>query len=218
MKITKISVQRKEGRLNLEIDGSFFCSITTHTLADLNLYKDKEITQEQLDDLLKLELENRFYERTLNLLATRVKSKRQIQTYLRDLSLKKKDKWYSSKDIDFTPIFERVIARLERIGILNDNTFARLFVESRINGKPRGKRQIQMELQTKGISRETAKTILDELLPDNEEMIERVYAKKYKEQAFDLKDSKKVGFLLRKGFDWDDISKLERKLKDDTQE
>lgn len=218
MKITKIYTQKKEGRLNLDVDETFFCSVSVNTIASLNLYKDKEVSEEDLNRILKVELENRFFDRAFTLTSNRLKSKKQVLTYLKELSYKKKGKWFVSENINFDEIFDKVINRLEKVGLLNDYEYARAFIQSRMNSKPRGISQIKSELFLKGISKEIIENIFYEVSPDNEDLIEKVFRKKYKEKILDTKDNKMVGYLLRKGFDWDDISKLERKLRDDTRE
>jgi regulatory protein len=59
-------------------------------------------------------------------------------------------------------LVEGVITRLEDVGLLDDEVFARLWVESRDRSKPRGQIALRRELALKGIDRETAEAILAE--------------------------------------------------------
>jgi len=45
-------------------------------------------------------------------------------------------------------------------------------------------------------------------MPDSFEILKRVYEKKYKDEPITFEDKKKISYLQRKGFLWDDISKL----------
>jgi regulatory protein len=56
------------------------------------------------------------------------------------------------------------IARLTELGMLDDATFARAWVESRDRARPRGERVLRQELRRKGIDR----AIVDETLSDRE--------------------------------------------------
>src|SRR5688572_15407091 len=51
---------------------------------------------------------------------------------------------------------------MTELGMLDDETFARAWVESRDRARPRGERAIREELRTKGIDRETIDLVLGE--------------------------------------------------------
>ncbi|MCC7290230.1 RecX family transcriptional regulator [bacterium] len=218
MKITKIELQQKRRRFNLEIEGKFVCSVSATTLTHYNLYKGKEITEDEIQQIVDKEVENRFFDRAVALLSARLKSRWQVTQYLNTLFIKKKGLWFGKDFPNQVGVTESVLSRLEKLGLINDHEFARAFVEGRIRSRPRGGSQIIAELLSKGISKEIAKTVVYEILPDNDDMIFRVFRKKYPNQTLDLKNRKQIDFLLRKGFDWDDISKLSKQLKDDSQE
>lgn len=61
-----------------------------------------------------------------------------------------------------TELVDRAVARLCDLGILDDATFARSWIESRDRARPRGERALRQELQLKGIDR----VIVDELLAE----------------------------------------------------
>jgi regulatory protein len=61
-----------------------------------------------------------------------------------------------------TDLVERAIDRLTEIGVLDDEAFARSWVESRDRARPRGERALRQELALKGINREISDEILDE--------------------------------------------------------
>lgn len=59
-------------------------------------------------------------------------------------------------------LVEGAIERLTEIGMLDDEQFARSWVESRDRARPRGERAIREELRQKGIDRATTKLVVDE--------------------------------------------------------
>jgi SOS response regulatory protein OraA/RecX len=59
-------------------------------------------------------------------------------------------------------LVELAISRLVQQGYLDDDAFARAWVESRDRARPRGERALRTELIQKGIARETIETVLAE--------------------------------------------------------
>jgi regulatory protein len=59
-------------------------------------------------------------------------------------------------------LVDGAIVRMTELGMLDDATFARAWVESRDRARPRGERALRRELQLKGIDRELSDEILDE--------------------------------------------------------
>jgi regulatory protein len=61
-------------------------------------------------------------------------------------------------------LVEGAIARLVELGMLDDQAFARTWIESRDRARPRGERALRMELARKGIERQTT----DDVMADRE--------------------------------------------------
>jgi regulatory protein len=59
-------------------------------------------------------------------------------------------------------LVEEAVSRLVQQGYLDDDAFARAWVESRDRARPRGERALRTELIQKGIARETIDTVLAE--------------------------------------------------------
>jgi regulatory protein len=60
------------------------------------------------------------------------------------------------------PLIDAAVARLEELGFLDDETFARSWVESRDRARPRGERALRSELLGKGIDRTVVDLVLAE--------------------------------------------------------
>ena len=60
-----------------------------------------------------------------------------------------------------TDLIEGAIARMRDLGMLDDEAFARAWVESRDRARPRGERALQNELRLKGIDRAVVDSVLD---------------------------------------------------------
>ncbi len=59
-------------------------------------------------------------------------------------------------------LVDGTIARLYQLGMLDDEAFARAWIESRDRARPRGERALQQELAQKGIDREIVTGLLEE--------------------------------------------------------
>jgi regulatory protein len=215
--ITEISSQKnKQDRFNIYIDGEFFAGISSLTLAKENLYKGLEIEEERLNNILLLELENRIFDRVVNNISNTPKTEFQIKRYIKDLIYKKRGKWFS-KDfpIEEEDLISKIVTKLLEYKFLDDEAYARMFVQSRIRNKPRGKFVLIRELVKKGIKKDIAIKVCDELIDDEYDILKKTYQKKYKDENITMDDSKKIQYLQRKGFNWDLIKKY---IDDDTRE
>jgi regulatory protein len=208
--ITKLEQQKKNiSRLNLYIDDQFCAGISSNTLTRFNLYKDKEITQKKLHEILNQELKQRFLDRAVNYLTRAPKTKFRLRRYLNELKYKKKGQWYDEDlNVNFEQIFDDIIKHLEDMKLLDDEKFAQMFVESRIKNKPRGKFVLVSELISKGVDKEIAKRVCDELIEDEYDILKRTFYKKYKSYNLNLSDTKKMLYLQRKGFSYGLIKKF----------
>jgi regulatory protein len=63
---------------------------------------------------------------------------------------------------DRADLVEDAITRMLELGMLDDEAFARAWIESRDRARPRGERAIREELRLKGIDRPTVELVLDE--------------------------------------------------------
>jgi SOS response regulatory protein OraA/RecX len=67
------------------------------------------------------------------------------------------------------PLIEEALARLARLGYLDDEAFARAWVESRDRARPRGERALRSELLAKGVDRALVEAVLAERLAARDE-------------------------------------------------
>lgn len=97
----------------------------------------------------------------------------------------------------------RLLDRFEEVGLINDEAFARMWIESRQPGKGLGRRALANELRRKGVDDEVARTALEEIEPDDEEAAARTLVRK-KARSLQRVDRatatrRLVGMLARKG-------------------
>ncbi len=101
-----------------------------------------------------------------------------------------------------------LLDRFEEVGLIDDEAFARLWVSSRGAGgggsKSLARRALSQELRRKGVDDEVARTVLDEIDPDDEEQAARELVRKKLRSLSRVDDvtatRRLVGMLARKGY------------------
>ena len=98
----------------------------------------------------------------------------------------------------------RLLDRFEEVGLVDDEAFARSWVQSRQPGKGLARRALAQELRRKGIDDEVAREVLDEVDPADEEEAARALVRKKLRSLSRVDDTtatrRLVGMLARKGY------------------
>ena len=103
-------------------------------------------------------------------------------------------------------VVRTTIARLKELGLIDDVSFARQWVEERAARKGVGPRVLTHELVEKGIDRELAEAAVADVGPDEADNARRVAAtqlKKLIELPVPDQAARLLGFLARRGFSQD---------------
>ncbi len=107
-------------------------------------------------------------------------------------------------------VIDAAIQYVASFGYINDGNYARRFVENRQQSK--SKREIQAALIQKGVSRDIIAQALEEGYEsvDESSAIQRLATKRRfdAQTATDAEKKKMQDYLLRKGFRYEDISKV----------
>lgn len=131
------------------------------------------------------------------------------QIMLRLLSVRMRSRWelrarLSSRRIPPGAV-ESALNDLERVGLVNDGEFARLFLESRLRRRPRSYRILKQELRSKGVAPETIDEAIEDVsreIPE-EDLARRVLAPKLrrlKELDPEKARERAARFLAGRGF------------------
>jgi regulatory protein len=120
-----------------------------------------------------------------------------------------------------TEVVDKVISDLLAAELLDDEAFAKAWVNWRVSGKPVGLRRIALELKDKGIAKEVIESLLAEAKDSFDELaVVKVIAEKRMLQRAQtsvplLKRKKRVlDYLLRRGFSAGIVSKVIRDIKE----
>lgn len=137
-----------------------------------------------------------YYLKALKYLQYRPRSEKEIRDYLR------------KKKVNEQHVV-LIIEKLKQQKFLNDEEFAKMWIRSRTEFKPKGWRLIKLELQQKGISEEIMKNLGEETRDElrlAKEILEKK-RKKFEPMNRQERFNKAGSLLARRGFDLDKIRK-----------
>lgn len=185
--------ETKRGRLALFVDGEFAFSLDPETFADADLHEEDEIESFRLEELRRQSDTRKAVDRALDILALRDHAAGEL---------------YQKLCRKFDPhSAAAAVAKAEELGLLNDADFARRRA-AELMRKRKSRREVEQDLAAKGIDRDTAAQVLEELYapedgPDPEvaaacALVQRQYARKLAEG----KRPQVMAALARRGFSY----------------
>ena len=200
MLITAIEPRRK-GLSALFIDGEFAMDLDTQALLENRFDVGRDISDEELKEMIELSNERRAKEKALWLISYRSHSKKEL-----------KDKIRRTCD---EASAEKAVERMEELGLVNDEEYARLFARKLLIQKRMAYRAAMLEMSRKGIDKETAEQALDEVDADCRENIRYIIEKKYRDIGDEKIKRRAVAALQRLGYGWDDIRAVLSEYEED---
>lgn len=199
MLITSVEPQkRNKNRINLYLDGVFYCGLSLETAVKCRLKTGREIEREELEGVV-LESEKRnCFDSGLKYVSRKMCTEKEIRTHLNK-------KEFLPAAVDYA------IEKLLEYKYINDGEYAKSYVNYSSN---RGILKIKFDLKNKGID----ESIIDEALTaviDNQFNVCKETAEKYLSKK-ELNYKTKVSlfrYLVSKGFEQDIINQVVRLFK-----
>ncbi|MCI7212500.1 MAG: recombination regulator RecX [Ruminococcus bromii] len=202
MLITAIEPRRK-AMSALYLDGEYVMNLDTRTLIENRFDVGKDIDDEDLHEIIRLSNERRAKEKALWLISYRDHSKKELA-----------DKIKRTCDEESA---DKAVERMEELGLVNDESYALHYAQKLIFTKHMSKNAVVYELARKGIDKELAAEILDEIEVDSSEQIRIIIDKKYKNISDEKIRRRAVAALQRLGYRWDEIKGvIEEYAEDDS--
>jgi regulatory protein len=200
--VTALRAQAKDPqRVNVFVNGEFALGVSLNTISKEGLYVGKTLSEEEFERVERAEGGDKALQAALRLLEARPRSVAEIRERLRR-------KNFAEEQTD------AAIERLRALGMLDDEAFARFWVENRQACRPRGMSALRDELRRKGIDRAVADTILsDEALTGGEAdramALARGALRKYAGAPDRAAFQRRLGgYLQRRGFGFDTIGPI----------
>lgn len=198
-KITDLKPQRRnKDRFNVFLDGEFAFGVQEATAVGLHI--GQVLTESEIEALKQADTVEWAKQTAYRLLSLRPRSTAEIRRHLQ------------KKQVE-NEIIDRVIDRLEELQLVDDDAFARYWVEQRETFKPRSRRALQYELFQKGLSRQVVEQAVAEV--DETAAARRAGEKKARQWAQLTEEefqAKMHGFLGRRGFSYAVISDVTQQL------
>src|SRR5690625_3992450 len=124
MKISRITKQKRANRYNIFITKnnkeSFGFGVDEDILVQHHLHKGMQLSDELIETLKKLDHLNKYYHQAINYLSYRMRSRFEIEQYLR------------RKEVE-SPHLAEIISRLDNEGLIDDREFALDRKSTRLN-------------------------------------------------------------------------------------
>ena len=202
MIITSIKQQKNKNRVNVFLDDKFGFGIDLDNFVLLNLKVDQELTQEEVEDIVKKAEFQKTLDKLLRFAMVRPRSGKEIKGY------------FKRKEVHES-LFPDLLKRLKHLNLLNDLEFARWWIDQRLQFKKKSKRVIIQELKIKGISQNNIDDAFGETVIDEEKMARELLEKKaYKWKDLDprLTRQKMSQYLAGKGFGWDIVAQVVKNM------
>lgn len=209
--ITALRAQQHDSqRVNVFIDDEFALGVSLNTISREGLFVGKAIDAEAWARLEAAESANRALQVALRFLETRPRSVAEVRERLR------------TKGVDSAAV-EVTIARLTDLGLLDDATFTRFWVENRLTCRPRGAHALRDELRRKGVDRAVIDAALSEQQvaadePERAMTLARAALRKYRDASDRASFQRRLGgYLQRRGFGFETIMPILETLWEELQ-
>lgn len=196
MTVTQIEAVTKT-KYKVYLDGQFAFVLYKGELSRYHIAVGAELSELVYQQILKEVLLKRAKLRAMHLLNSMGRTENQLRDKL-------KQSLYPEE------VVEAAMNYVKSFGYVNDAEYARSFIDSRKDRK--SKRELYMQLGQKGIAKDTLDQIFEEYydVEDSREAIEAIMRKRRydPEKATNVETQKIRGYLMRKGFAYDDIRKV----------
>jgi len=196
----------KGEKIHLSLDGEYIATVNADYWFTCGIKSGSEVTPEQLEELLTESARRKMMNKALDLLSLRDYSRRELSDKLVTKAWEKKEQ----KDMDLGSLKQQasdICDRLEELGLLNEERFARSYVDELIRRKHLSRSGLRTTLIQKGVQRDIIETVLEEVDVDPVEQIRELLETKFKTR--DLSDEKQktrtVNALLRLGYRYNEI-------------
>lgn len=202
MNITAIKQQeRLKGRYSIYVDEKYAFSLNADSLLDEQLHNGQELDEQQLKVYKKLSADDKAYGLALAYVARRLRSEWELRDYFRR-------KGYESE------LGEQLLARLKKLGLVDDAKFAEAWINTRRLLRYTSQRRLVQELRQKRIKDHIIETAIagDEA---DERTVLRAMVEKKRRQTKYQDNLKLMQYLAHQGFSYDDIKSALQPLEQD---
>ena len=204
----KLTAKAGKGeKIHLSLDGEYIATVNADYWFTCGIKSGSEVTPQQLEELLAESARRKMMNKALDLLSMRDYSRRELSDKLVTKAWEKKEQ----KDMDLGSLKQQasdICDRLEELGLLNEERFARSYVDELLRRKHLSKSGLKTALIQKGVQRDIIETVLEEVEVDPVEQVRELLATKFKNRDFsdEKQKTRTVNALLRLGYRYGEIN------------
>lgn len=199
-KITAIKAQKKNpNRVNIYLDDEYAFSLARIVASWLQV--GQVVDDQKIETLKEQDGEEKAFQRALFMIGYRPRSEQEVQMKLVTFG-------YSNE------LINRVLERLRRTDILNDERFARQWIENRSFFRPRSRRLMAVELRYKGVPENVIQKTVEEGDEDEKLAYDAAQKRAHRLESLNWEEFRKKlsDYLGRRGFSYDLISIVVRQV------
>lgn len=194
-------IRERRGKARVFVDGEFWAELDGSVVAERGIREGTELSEEELDETRVAGERPLAMGRALNLLGYRARSAYEIRDRL-------------SRAGYFSETSEVVLSRLEELGYLDDEEYARNL--AREKSRKYGPRRVYMDLRKNGVDEDIIQSVLNEEFSESSER-EAAFAaasRRYNTgEGSDAQARRVYGFLARRGYSADVCAEVSREYR-----
>jgi regulatory protein len=201
--VTAIKPQKNGKRVNIYLDGKFAFGLDLENYVKLGLKVEQNLTDDEINGLVKKAEFQKIMDKLLRFATLRPRSEKEIKDYF------KRKRVYKDLQKD-------LYDKLKKFELVDDEKFAKWWVEQRLAFRPKSQRILNNELRIKGVRKDIIDETLNSIKIDEvkiaRELIEKRKNKWHNLGEFEAR-KKMSEFLARHGFAWGIIKTVIKELK-----
>ena len=193
-------VRERRGRARIFVDGEFWAEIDADVAVERGLQEGAALGFEELEAARATGERALAMNRALHFLGYRARSRSEVRDRLRRYG-------YGEDTVG------AVIGRLEELGYLDDEEFARTVVREK--ARRYGPRRVSADLRRSGVDAELAQDIVEEEFAERSEVeaARSVAARRYNRRRSDAEARRVYGFLMRRGYSAEVCAEVAREYR-----
>ncbi len=199
--VTDVQTQRRsELRRSIFINGEFALGVSEEIYVKYALFKGRVVTAEMMEEVRREDELFRCKQSAIRYLGSRMRSTQEVQRKLAE-------KGFPPEPVAATLKF------LEEYGMIDDQQFARSFINDQLLRRPVGRRRLNAELRRKGLTKDEITESISSSVGDDDELANAFSAARKKAATIRHDDPRKwdrtmAAFLAGRGFGWDAVEKV----------
>ena len=191
--ITDITPQKRDkNRVNIYLDGVFYCGLSLETVYNYHLKKDMDVSEKFLSEIELQSEKNNALDKAMTYISKTMKTKKQIKEYLFS-------KGYTTCVVDFC------IDKMTEYNMIDDYEYCLQYV--RAHKKRQGAMLIERDLRLKGIDFNLVSKAIDTEIKSQNDVVKNIAFKYMKNKEISQENLAKLyKYVLSKGFSYEDAS------------